>query len=525
MATAGLPASPLSPRWDPALHQPVLSLPQHFGIIALMAYIFVLLVRLPEILAIHFGSSFSVVLSATIFAFVSALLSGNFQALTQSRLTLFYVLLHGWFAFTIPFSTWRFGSFNALRVMGQSAGMYFFISLLVRTERHLRLAAWAICASTLGVLVYTTAFARFDSETYARISIGLGRFGNPNDLALFLMMGIPFWMYVAVSRRYHVVIRFLAGLEIAASVLQCLRTGSRGALLTLILVAVVLFLTVSIANKARIALLVVSVAFLAITLVPDSVQNRLASVVDTTRDQSAAQSSAGRMALLVESLNITASHPVFGVGLGVYVDAVRGLSEAAGRFKPWQQVPHNTFTTISAETGVLGLIFYLGCLISAWQAVWRARKMALRIPGMEDLGLLCGCVGLAFLIFVWNNLFFSLTGDVLFYMTCGMCMAAYVVTMERNRAYLTSVAATGRTSAHGASAGGGGAEQQQQQEDPGAPSYPWLEPAATSSSRRSRVGSATTAAPDEPTATAKPGDDTTGQYGDAPWARSPRRRP
>ena len=524
MATAGLPASPLSPRWDPALHQPVLSLPQHFGIIALMAYIFVLLVRLPEILAIHFGSSFSVVLGATILAFLSALLSGNIRAVALYRLTLFYLLLHGWFAFTIPFSAWRFGSFSALRVMGQSAGMYVFISLLVRTERHLRLAAWSICASTLGVLVYTTAFSRFDSETYARISTGLGRFGNPNDLALFLMMGIPFWMYVAVSPRYHMVIRFFAGVEIAASVLQCLRTGSRGALLTLILLAVVLFLTVSIANKAKIALLAVSVVFLALTVVPDSVQNRLASVVDSTRDQSAAQSSEGRMSLLVESLNITARHPLFGVGLGVYVDAVRGLSEAAGQFKPSQQVPHNTFTTISAETGVLGLIFYLGCLISAWQAVWRARKMALRIPGLEDLGLLCGCIGLAFLIFTWNNLFFSLTGDVLFYMTCGMCMAAYVVTVERNSAYLASKAATGRTSAPDASAGG--VAEEQQQEDSSAPSYPWLEPAATSSLRRSKVGSATTAAAaDEPAASPKPGDDSTGQYGDVPWARSPRRRP
>ena len=513
MATAVPPATPLSPHWDPALHQPVLSLPQHFGIVALVAYLFVLLVRLPEILSIHLGSSYSVVLISTVVTFLCAAISGQFRTLTLSRLTLFYVLLHLWFTFTVPFSAWRFGSFTALRGIAQCAGMYLFIALLVRTERHLRLAAWSVCASTLGVLVYTALFARFEREEYERISTGLGRFGNSNDLALFLLMGMPFWMYVAASKRYNAAIRIFAALEIAASVLQCLRTGSRGALLTLILLAAVLFFVVSIANKARILVLAVGVALLAATVVPDSVRNRLASVLDSSRDQSAAQSSTGRMLLLKESLEITARRPIFGVGLGVYVDAVRGITEAEGQRRAFQQVPHNTYTTISAETGVPGLLLYLGCLVTAWLAVWRARSITLRIPRMDDLSLLCGCIALSLLVFAWNNFFFSLTGDVFFYMSCGMCMAAYAVAVERKQAYRVATAVPAGTGAVGA--GPAADATPEQTGDAETTSYPWLQTAAASGSRRMAP-----VQPDPAAAT-----DSTGQYGDVPWARNPRRRP
>jgi O-antigen ligase len=515
MATAGPTVSPLSPRWNPALHQPVLSLPQHFGIFALMCYVFVLLTRLPEILSIHFGSSFSVVLATTVVAFLTCLISGQFRVLALSRLTLFYFALHAWFAATIPFSTWRFGSLSALRGIAQYAGMYLLIPLLARTERHLRLLAWSICASTLGVLVYTTAYAKFEKEDYARISTGLGRFGNSNDLALFLLMGMPFWMYLAVSSRYNILIRVFAGLEIAASVLQCLRTGSRGALLTLLLMAVALFFNASVANKARIAVLAVAVALLAFTIVPDSVRNRLASVVDSSRDESAAQSSAGRLMLLRESLEITARRPVFGVGLGVYVDAVLGISKADGQYKPFQQVPHNTFTTISAETGLPGLFLYLGCLITAWRSIWKARSTALRIPGMEDLYLLCGCIALAMLVFTWNNLFFSLTGDIFFYMTSGLALAAYAVVGERHQAYNAAT----RAPLAAASAAGDGPAGLPESEATASPdddsettSYPWLQPAGA-------------AGPVRPRRDANSGNDASSQYGNVPWARNPRRRP
>lgn len=524
MATAVPPASPLSPRWDPASHQPALSLPQHFGIIALMLYVFVILVRLPEMLSIHFGSSFSVVLIATAVAFLSVLLSGGFRVLTLSPLTAFLVLLHGWFAFTIPFSTWRFGSLTTLRVMGQSAGLYPFVALLVRTERHLRLAVWSVCASTLGVLVYTAVYARFQQDDYARISTGIGRFSNSNDLALFLLMGIPFWLYVMASPRYNSAIRIFAGLEVAASVLQCLRTGSRGALLTLILLSVVLFVMVSVANKTRIALLAVAVTFLATTVVPESVQNRLASVVDDSLDKSAAQSSAGRMMLLRESLEITARHPVFGVGLGVYADAVLGISRAEGHYKAYQQVPHNTFTTISAETGIPGLILYLGCLITALQAVWKARSVASRVPGMEDLSLLSGSIALSWLVFVFNNFLFGLAGDMFFYLTCGLCMAAYVVALKGNQAYQAATAAPqpAATSTGSTATGPGQQPQQQQPEDSESTAYPWLQPAAVSSARRAGFGgrTATPVQPPDPAA-----DDSASQYGDVPWARNPRRQP
>ncbi len=498
MSTLTAPANPLLPRWTPGLaggNGAAASAPQQFGVAVLMFYLFVMLGRWPEIIAIHLGSSYSIVLVSTIACVVFAVLTGVFRPLLSTKFTLFFLALHGWFLFTVPFSSWRYGSVKQLQNYAECAPMFFFIAVLIQNEKQLRSAFWAVCAAMLGALVYTMTFGFARDESYARVAIDLGRFGNPNDLALFLMMGIPFWLYLAVSSRFHVVLRLLAGAEILVSIFQILRTGSRGAVVTLGLLAITLFFVASLANKAKLALVVLGTIFIVVPFIPSSVRTRLGSLVGGQDDVSAASSSTSRLDLLLESLRVTAQHPVFGVGIGVYSEAVGGMAAKEGVFKPKQQVPHNTFTTISAETGIPGALFYIASLFSAGAGVVRARRIARSMPGMSDLALQAGCILLAFSIFVLNNLFFSITGDVLLYLTCGLCVACLAVTEAQNRSL--SFARSQQQQP----------EPQQQQPAP-ARAVPLARPAKTP--RFGQPG-------------AEPLQGGSSQYGDVPWARPPRR--
>jgi len=493
MASFTVSANPLAAPGRSLDERLFLNGPQRFGIYVLVFYLFVVLTRLPEILSIHVGHNGSIVLISTLAALALVVLSGSFQNLGASRLTIYLVLMHLWICLTVPFSLWRGGSIQTLRMLLQVAPMYVFIGLLIRGERQFRLALGSVAASTLFILAYTMIVA-VPEDGDSRLATLKGRFGNSNDLALFLLIGLPFWIYFAVSPRFHIVWRLIAGIEIGVSLFQILRTGSRGGLITVLVLGVVLFFISSAANKLRIAVLAVATILISVPLVPDSVRNRLASLTDSSVDESASGSATARMNLLLESIRVTARYPLFGAGLGMYTDAAAEMSLAEGSMK-LRQVPHNTFTSISAETGLPGLLFYLLCLGAGTHAVVRARRLARAIPGMQDYALMCGCLLLTLGIFVLNNFFFSLPGDLLFYLVCGLCLASLAVAQEKYSLYHASLVAVPAATTKPASSG------------------PAVEAAAPVGRSSRTAGGAASAG--------KPGS----QYGDVPWARSPRRGP
>jgi O-antigen ligase len=74
--------------------------------------------------------------------------------------------------------------------------------------------------------------------------------------------------------------------------------------------------------------------------------------------------------------HVFSSHPLFGVGLGNFKNAVNGDTRYLAFYDSVRSVdtPHNTLGGILAETGILGFVPYLVAQTTLFLAFWRLRK-------------------------------------------------------------------------------------------------------------------------------------------------------
>jgi O-antigen ligase len=77
---------------------------------------------------------------------------------------------------------------------------------------------------------------------------------------------------------------------------------------------------------------------------------------------SAVTSSSNRMQMLLRSLELTAKHPLFGVGPGMFPVAENDMAVAEGKRGAWLGT-HNSFTEVSSECGIPAFLFYSAILL------------------------------------------------------------------------------------------------------------------------------------------------------------------
>jgi O-antigen ligase len=401
---------------------------QRTAFLCLSVYVFLMMSRMPEFIALRFGTSFYQVFIVSILCGLMLFLGADLRRFVQNRLTAFMIGLHFLYLLSIPFSYWKTGSIEHLKTVGRYLPLFIFLTALIHTEKQLRKLFVVMCVAMLLVLVYTMA-APVQETDDDRLVLN-GRFANSNEIALYLLIGLPFWLYLATSKRFPAAIRILAGLEIGLSLFQCLRTGSRGGLITIALIGIIIFLVSSMANKVKLMFLVAVISALALPLLPERVQQRFSSIVDASRDASAADSADSRLSLLLQSIRITAMHPMLGVGFGVYPDAAAAISARTGERRRWQ-VSHNAFTQVSSETGIPAMLLFLGTLFYTWRTLSRAKLLSSSIPEMADLALMSRCITLILLIYLVNCLFANIAQELFYYMICGISMACGAIVEQR----------------------------------------------------------------------------------------------
>ena len=90
-------------------------------------------------------------------------------------------------------------------------------------------------------------------------------------------------------------------------------------------------------------------------------------------------SSDARRKLLVNSLKVTAEHPLLGVGIGAF-GAYMAEKERADGITPRYQGTHNTYTEVSSEAGVPALILFLCMIVFVFQGLLKVYKRAKKSP-------------------------------------------------------------------------------------------------------------------------------------------------
>jgi O-antigen ligase len=331
----------------------------------------------------------------------------------STRIGIFWVCFTVWMFISLPFSIWPGGSFQAaIDFLRTNLPMLFVMGGLALRWVECRRMIYAIGIGGLWIIVAGNFLqTNIGGE---RVGLEYGIISNPNDFAahLILVMPLVFYLVIYPPRFLGPLFRLAAIGALALGLYLTLATASRGAVLAMGVGSLFALWYARPAVRFGI-LLAAPVVFVGLLAVlPKGVIDRLSSL-SSSADQGEAEvrealgSSNIRQYLLEQSVKLSFTHPLFGVGIGQFGDYMGRTEGNLGgpvKFAAWRST-HNSFTQISSEMGLIGLFFYLTALIltyrnllRAWKKV-RKRPDLARYPDLRQIPLACYCLLLSYVGF------------------------------------------------------------------------------------------------------------------------------
>lgn len=184
---------------------------------------------------------------------------------------------------------------------------------------------------------------------------GLGFGGNSLNLASILSIVIPIVLVVILDNTFLLNLKKKFSIAFFCMILGVLAGKSRGAWLTLSIVATIIILIYAMRNKR---LLVYGIlAFICLGgffVTSNDYKNRFISIADTTINNS----NLARISLWKSSWNMIKDHPIVGVGLGQFGNEYQTKYFLEKKFSHYNHC-HNNILKIWTETGTIGLIGFL----------------------------------------------------------------------------------------------------------------------------------------------------------------------
>jgi len=389
----------------------------------LLIYAFMLYSRVFEAAMVWGAPNLYVMLLLSALALAIVLFKGEFARAIRSPVGILFILFTGWAVFVLPFSEWRSESLHQLSsVWLKSAAAYFIIVGLTKdfsdSRKTFAVFGWAAAASAV-IMAVTN---RIVGERMTSV----GSLGNSNEAAFHIMFGLPF-LILLISRVkvvWKIPLSLIALLSLALSV----KTASRAGLLMAAALTLVALFKVSFANKFKI----LAVAFVALLIGALSIDRtaleRYKTIFDASDSSmeaaSARESAESRKYLLKEGIELTLTHPLFGVGMGVFPVAASALSESRGEHPLWL-VSHNSYVQVSSEMGFVGFVLFLGTFAACLTGILRLDRVARRLQ-LTELRSMSLCLLLCFTALVIDYFFDAAAYDVYLPMAAGLCTSLFM---------------------------------------------------------------------------------------------------
>jgi O-antigen ligase len=359
---------------------------------------------------------------------LTTLASGLLLGAMRTTVSKVWLVFLGWALVSSALGIWRSNSLVKLYACLQSLSLFWGIVALTVNSRLLLLnmkliGFFAMISSILGLYFVTAGNERL---AYYR-----GTFADANEYSIWLMLGLlALWLSMASSKS---VLMKLVYFAMCAPILWAmLKTGSRGSLMALLVLFISAFLAAS-ANRKVGVLLFCLLGSSSFFFLPDNLKDRYMTILSSSpqsgeaaeRLLEATESRAGRLELLWRSLDATLRHPLLGVGpdnFGTYnSDAIK---RERGTNAP-SFTTHNTYTQISSEMGLPGLMIFLSILwigIRDMNRVIRSAKLA--PDSISNLTLNCAYyLRLALIGIGAGSFFLSLGYSTIYYILMGLITA------------------------------------------------------------------------------------------------------
>lgn len=222
--------------------------------------------------------------------------------------------------------------------------------------------------------IWVLMFALYPARgTYFNFLAGIGDFGryawnfsfsNFNDMAAYTILAMALSGFLFAGR-FHKWIRFAGLVSTMGLALLVILTQSRGAFVGLI-AGFTLLLSRSI-NRARLIKFGVLASLAVVMIAPNAVWDRFSRMKFLTETETIGQadtSAEQRFVILQIAFTIARENLATGVGLGAYAETHSRYAEERQEwaFGGGSRDAHNMYLSLAAETGIPGVLLFLGML-------------------------------------------------------------------------------------------------------------------------------------------------------------------
>jgi putative inorganic carbon (hco3(-)) transporter len=303
--------------------------------------------------------------------------------------------MFGWLILTIPFSFWKGGS-TAVVFFEFSKAVIVALTLTLTVTRLVELRR-LILVQALGVGLMTIAAVIVNNRMKGRLAgVGDALLSNPNDLAMNIALNWPLCLLFLLMARGPLK-KLCWAVTMLVMVYALMATYSRAGFMALVVAVIFCLWDFGIRGRRQYLLVIAAICLVGIVVVaPGNYAKRLETLVGKFQEGDKDLGSAeARKQLLVTSLKVTATHPVFGVG--------------PGNFPPYTGlwlVTHNTYTQFSSECGIPALVLFVILMWRAFLNLHYVRKLP-RSPETDELRLYAGALTASFAAYALGAFFSS----------------------------------------------------------------------------------------------------------------------
>ncbi len=392
---------------------------RRLGLIPALTFMFFRFTMLHEAIAYRFGTNAYILIVTGFVAIAALFFSNGFRRTLQSRIGWYWVGFIICMGMASVLSTWRGHSLSIFfPYLRTEIIIFFLITGLVMTWREYWMLLSILSLSAFVDLGIGRMFGVAAGEGRLQLEMQSGSVSNSNDLAAHLLLLLPFLLLVLFTPGRSGVLRVAALGGLFIGLYQVLSTGSRGALVGL--VVTLLYAVFRLPGRWRLGLAIavplITAAF--IVTLPRTVLTRLSTVYSSESAQNeedreveseAQMSTRARWLLLKETVQLTFMHPLLGVGPGEFADNEAMLAKKQGRHGSWHDT-HNTYTQVSSEVGIPGFIVYMAALVAAFRLLNKVYRNAnQRPPTVENrrMALAALCMMLSMAAFCGSVFFLS----------------------------------------------------------------------------------------------------------------------
>lgn len=382
-------------------------------------------------------------------ALFGALVSGQFERVLRSPIGKTITLFTVWFLICIPFSIWRGGSFHVLTEQWYKSFFFFLMTASIVTSVAQSRRVFNTIGYSVGLLaILSLALRGYDRD--GRLGLFNTRYENANDLAWTLLLGLTFlsFIYSRGSRIQKIMVVILC----APILLALVKTGSRAGFIGAFMLVGFSYLQAPRATRIKIVTRVPILLIVLFAITPPEIRSRYttyftAGLGASSLEKSAVASADARLGLLKDSIRITIMHPIFGVGPGNFPVAQSDLALARGETRGYWRVTHNTYTQVSSEMGIPGLVIYLAFLYQCFKTLTSVVKTEYPGKDWQDLRSLARSLRASLVILVTVAFFDAYGFDINIPIVAGLSYGLGYVAQRKRAGMLASAEASRRSPA------------------------------------------------------------------------------